>query len=247
MTQKRALITGGSRGIGAAIAERLAREGFHVLIAARRFTEEVQNLINLISDNEGTAEFVELDVLDEKSVQNIAHKIGTDRLDILVNNAGVLKDDLLVSLDSQDWERVLETNVWGSLRVYDHVRPALNKAKKPVVVTLGSVSGVRPRPGQGAYAVSKAMLIAWTKASAQCSDNNTNYFCISPGPVATDMIKAAPWYTDPRAFSRIPMGRFAEPTEIADVVAFMALHPAALSNGSNLVIDGGFVQTTKGD
>ncbi len=242
---KTALVTGGSRGIGAALCYQFALKGYHVLINGRHQSESSDRLISHILQQGGSAELLEFDVADPTSIEQAKNRLNNRPIDVLINNAGILKDNLLPAIEFEDWQQILGTNFWGCLNVYQTFKANLKLAAQPVVINMGSISGVRPRAGQGAYAVSKSMVIEWTRKMAE-QDTDIAFYSISPGPVATDMIKTAPWYNNPRAFDRIPMKRFAETEEIADLALMLSQSLAAPRSGSNLIIDGGFSQTTQG-
>jgi len=240
---KTALVTGGTRGIGAAISRELAAQGWSVLVNARQETDELRELVSGIVASGGACRQILFDVKDAQGAAVALDSVGS--LDLLVNNAGILRDNLLVQIPDSDWLEVLETNIHGPVRLYSILREKLLSSPEPVVVGMASISGVRPREGQGAYAVSKAMLVRWTAEMASI-EPRIRFHAVSPGPVATEMIRSAPWYKQPGAFDRIPLKRFAEPEEIAEIVAMLAGDGALLASGGNLVVDGGFIQTTRG-
>lgn len=244
MSKKTALVTGGARGIGAAICRELVNAGYRVYVNCRRVSEETELLISQLNKT-GEAETLLFNVTDKESLERAAGDLQGKKIDLLVNNAGILKDNLIYSIEEEDWRNILKTNFFGASAVYEAFKNNLDAADSPVVVNMGSISGVKPRPGQGAYAVSKAMIIEWTKQMALENGDKTAFYCISPGPVATDMIKQAPWYNQPKAFDRIPLKRFAEPEEIGELVAALAETPRFMKNGSNIVLDGGFTCTAK--
>lgn len=240
---KTALVTGGTRGIGAEICRKLAGDGWTVLVNARRESEELHRLIDEIGASGGTARAVLFDMLDPGDARQSVG--GETVLDLVVNNAGILRDNLIAQIGDSDWDDVIGTNILGPMRLFEVLRGNLLRSPDPVVLSMASISGVRPREGQGAYAVSKAMLIRWTAEMAR-REERIRFHAISPGPVATEMIRTAPWYSQPGAFDRIPLKRFAEPAEIAEIAALLARDPSVLARGANLVVDGGFIQTTRG-
>jgi len=240
-----ALVTGGYRGIGLAVSESLLKAGYKVYVNARSSLDKIEDKLKQLQGI-GEAEYLKFDVRDTKSIEAAAQSLDGETIDLLVNNAGILKDNLLCSIEDEDWLSIIDTNFGGVIRVSDYFFSNLNKSFNPVVINMGSISGVRPRAGQGAYAVSKAMVNSYTKAKA-AESKSVRYVSISPGPVATDMIKSAPWYQDKRAFGRIPLRRFAEPEEIGELVLLIAKEDSPFVSGENIVFDGGFIQTTKGD
>lgn len=239
---RNAFVTGGSRGIGLSIATHLLESGYHVFLNIRQTNQDILDL---------TVRFphqLELVIFDLQNVAQMEQAISSMQstpIDLLINNAGILKDNLLPSVEDADWDNILEVNFWSLVRLYQKIEQNLLLSQNPVVISMGSISGVRPRAGQGPYAVSKAMVIEWSRSMAE-HQKKIRFFAISPGPVATDMIKKAPWYTQPEAFSRIPMKRFAEPEEIAHCARMLHQSYDLIHSGTNIVIDGGFIQTTKG-
>lgn len=240
--QPHALITGAGKGIGAAIAMQFAEQGYFVHLNVRRIDAESEHLVAKIKQQGGQAKLALFDVTDAPACQ--AYLDDLKQLDVLVNNAGMLKDNLLPQVSAQDWQAVLDVNYRSPQRLLQQCLPLLKQASNPCVINLASISGVKPRPGQAAYAVSKAMLIRWTKTLASDHPKIKSY-AISPGPVATEMITQAPWYQLPNAFDRIPLKRFAQPIEIANAASFLAQHQL-IPSGHNLIVDGGFTQTIKG-
>lgn len=241
---KLALVTGAGRGLGAALSERLAGSGYHVILNVRKVGESESALLGRIRDAGGTAEFWVCDIDDGRSVEGCLSALGGRRLDALVNNAGRSEDDLLNAFDSERFGGLVRTNFTSARRLTLGLLPSIKKGSG-VVLNIGSIAGCKPRKGQGPYAVAKAMLIAWTEAMARL-EGEYNFLVLSPGPVATEMIRASAWYSLPGATSRIPMGRFASPEEIAEYGFFLIENPNIFRNGSNHVVDGGFLNTTAG-
>jgi 3-oxoacyl-[acyl-carrier protein] reductase len=245
MDKKVALITGGSRGIGAAISKKLASDGYYVCINCRNKNSGLLLLEEILSAG-GEGEIVEFDVTNSEQINEALGNFKFNKLDVLVNNAGVLKDNLIYQIEIEDWNHILRTNYFGAITLYNIFLEKLKACSSATVINLCSISGIRPRKGQLAYAVSKAMLAEWTKQISY-SENQTKiqYYAISPGPVMTELIKQSPWYKDQKSLQRIPLGRYAEPDEIANFISLLANNNRIMENGSNIVIDGGFIQTIK--
>ncbi|BDU37685.1 SDR family NAD(P)-dependent oxidoreductase [Vibrio nigripulchritudo] len=242
---KTVLITGAGKGIGAAIAEHFAQKDFAVYLNVRTLTPEVEAKVAKLQANGAVIIPLVFDINNpeqtEKALASINH------LDVLVNNAGILRDNLIPQISQEDWQAVISTNFHAAQAMFHQCVPLMEKSASPCIINLGSISGVRPRAGQGAYAVAKAMIIEWTKQlglQPPASLPNLVSYAISPGPVATEMIKQAPWYKQKGAFDRIPLKRFAEPEEVAQL-AFTLATQRPFKSGDNLVLDGGFIQTTK--
>lgn len=243
MERRNALVTGGSRGIGASICRSLAREGYFIYINYRKDFRGAEQVLFEIQKTGGNCELIQFDVADLEGTQRAMkeHKIST--LDVLVNNAGYLVDNLISELSINDVESVLDINFFGAVSLFRDCREML-VAKKGTVITIGSIAGIKGRAGGSVYATSKAMLIAWTAGMVKHQNSKgIRFFCISPGPVMTDFIASTPWARDPGAKKRIPMKRFIEPGEIGEVAAFLVKNRELLKNGYNFVCDGGFLQT----
>lgn len=244
MEKKVVLVTGGTKGIGAVICRKLAVAEYHVYINYRNDDPEKDILLNEIRSLGGEAELIRFDITQPGDIQAALKGFSHRKLDLLVNNAGFLKDELIYKIDFDIWHKVLETNYFGPLNLFEAMREKLSRAISPVVVNIASISGVKPRPGQAAYAVSKAMLIEWTSKMAELYENRIRFFCISPGPVNTKMIQDTKWGKSPEALNRIPLGRFIQPEEIADMVLFLG-ERSPVQNGFNIIYDGGFINTVR--
>jgi 3-oxoacyl-[acyl-carrier protein] reductase len=183
------------------------------------------------------------DVRETHEISKALANCGCEQLDLLVNNAGIVRDALIPQTTLDNWNDTLATNFWGAVRAFRQCQPLLKRARCGTTVSLGSISGLRPRKGHAAYSVSKAMLIEWTRQqAARCPYPTLRFFCVSPGPTDTEMIRDAEWYGSNDAQQRIPLGRFADPSEIAGWIAFLAQNPDTIANGTNLVIDGGMLK-----
>jgi 3-oxoacyl-[acyl-carrier protein] reductase len=240
-----ALVTGGGRGIGSSISVRLAREGFFVYVNFRNDLAGATQTANTIINCGGRCEIIRFDVSDPTSVQTAIRKLELPKLDILVNNAGISIDSLIFDLTAEAIEQVINTNFFGACSVFNSCREKL-KAARGTIVSIGSIAGAKGRVGQAIYAVSKAMIIEWTARMAELEkDSHMKFYCVSPGPVLTKMVRSTPWARDPKAKDRLPMKRFIEPDEIGDIVFSLVQSGAVLRNGSNVFYDGGFLQTVK--
>lgn len=244
MDERVALVTGGTRGIGAAISRRLASEGYLVYINYRRETPETEHLLDGIRASGGRAELIRFDVSTPQDVQTALEGLKHSKLDLLVHNAGFLKDELIYKIDRDTWHQVLETNYFGPVRLFEAAGELLSRSASPAVVSIGSISGVKPRAGQAAYAVSKAMIIEWTRRMAELNKNKLHFYSVSPGPVYTEMIRETKWGKDSDPAKRLPLGRFIEPDEIAEIV-YLLDSTRCVTNGFNIVYDGGFINTVK--
>ncbi len=238
---KIALVTGGSRGIGKAVSMALATEGFHVLINYVSNTTEAEKTLNQIIENGGSAELLQFDVSDATSVTTAINHWKANNpeafIHTLVNNAGIRKDNLMVFMESEDWDSVLNTN----LNSFYHITRALiqdmivNKAGR--IVNVVSLSGIKGMPGQTNYSAAKGGVIAATKALAQeVARKKITVNAVAPGFIKTDMTEDL----NEKDFKRlIPMNRFGKPEEVAHVVKFLASDNASYITGEVISVNGG--------
>ena len=190
---KYALVTGASRGIGRAIAERLAKDGYTVLINYHSNTEAAEATKSAIEANGGQAELLPFDVSDGKSIEaaltawNAVHE--GEHISVLVNNAGIRKDGLLVFMGEEDWHEVIRTTTEGFYYTTKHVLPAMVRARNGRIVNISSISGVSGLPGQVNYSAAKAALIGATKAlSKEVAARKVTVNAVAPGFIATDRL-----------------------------------------------------------
>jgi 3-oxoacyl-[acyl-carrier protein] reductase len=241
-----ALVTGASRGIGAAIAEELAAADYHVLINFSRDGAGAESVLRRIQDAGGDAELFRCSVTDEAAVRQAIRTANISRLDLLVNNAGILHDSLIIQAEPEMWRSVIVTNFIGSLTMYRATECILRESDDARVTSIASISAFAGGKGQSSYAASKAMLLEWSNQMAmQREETGITFTTLSPGPVLTEMVRSAAFYSDPKAKNIIPMRRFGEPLDIAKIVRFIAEAPAALINGCNWIADGGFTLSPK--
>ena len=247
MYQKVALVTGGSNGIGASVCKELGKSGYFVYINYRNDSGLASQVLNEIVSCGGDGQLIKFDVRDVNQIRCAIEDFKHEKLDLLVNNAGVSKDGLLYQIEEQDFNDIINVNFWGAVNTFDSFKNKLINDDNSVVISIGSISGILPKKGQGAYAISKAMLIEWSEKQAQAGTNkDINFYTISPGPVATNMIKSTQFYNNPDVFKRIPLGRFAQPEEVAQIVLLLADNNSLIKNGANIVLDGGMTQAFNG-
>jgi 3-oxoacyl-[acyl-carrier protein] reductase len=220
-----ALVTGASRGIGRAIALSLAREGANVVVNYLKETEMAEESVQMVRETGANALSIQADVRNSDEVHEMIEKTHASlgKLDILVNNAGVISDVLIANMEDDQWEYVVSTNLTG---VFNCSKEAVNIMKKQrggKIVNIASVVGQMGNIGQANYAASKAGVIGFTKALArELARDNIRVNAVAPGFVNTDMTKDLPEKIVTKLLKKIPMGRFGEPEEIADAVAFLA-------------------------
>lgn len=237
-----ALVTGGSRGIGRAIAERLAADGHHVAINYTANKEAAEAAVDAITAAGGTAIAVQGDVGDPEAVAELFEAV-TERLgpvEILVNNAGITRDGLILRMGIEAWDDVIETNLRS---VYLTTRTALRamlRAKWGRIISISSVSGIAGNPGQANYAASKAGIIGFTKSVArEVGSRGITVNAVAPGFIETDMTEALGEEMTTAAADRIALGRLGQPEEVAAAVGYLSSDEAAYVTGHTLVVDGG--------
>lgn len=243
MKDRIAIVTGASRGIGRAICLALAERGATV-IAAARSENALKELAEETKGREmpGAIEPCTLDVCDRASIEPFVDATVErhGRIDILVNNAGITRDGLAMSMDDDQFDDVLTTNLRAAFWLTRTVTRHMVRHRYGRIVNIGSVSGVMGNPGQANYAASKAGLIGLTKSLAkELGRRKITCNVVAPGFINTDMTVALPDKLKEGARELIPLGRFGEPAEIAEVVAFLADDGAAYITGQVIVVDGG--------
>lgn len=236
-----AIVTGASRGIGFAIAKRLADEGAKIA-AISRSLESSEKVVGVIGGEPAKAYAV--DVASYKAVAETCQQILKDlgRIDILVNNAGLTRDGLSMRMSEEDWDVVLDTNLKGAFNFIQAVERPMIKQRSGRIVNITSVSGLTGNAGQANYAASKAGLLGLSKSLArELASRNITVNCIAPGFITTDMTDVLPENIKNSVIGNIPLGRFGEPEDIAAAVAFLASSEAKYITGQTLTVDGGMV------
>ena len=243
LTDKVALVTGASRGLGKAIALALAQEGAAIAAVARS-EDALKETLEAIRAAGGTAEPFALDVSDEAAVEATVDKITTrfQHVDILVNNAGVTRDGLLMRMKSEDWDAVLNTNLKGAFNLTKHVGRMMVKQRAGRIVNISSVIGLMGNAGQANYAASKAGLIGFSKSVArEFASRGITCNVICPGFIETDMTRGLGEELRKKLLERIPLQRLGQPEDVAGVAAFLCSPAANYITGQILTVDGGMV------
>lgn len=243
MTGKRvALVTGASRGIGRAIALRLAAEGCYVVINYNGSKEKAEEVQQEILQAGGQAHIYQCNVADFQACgemfKDTISKMG--HLDILVNNAGITKDGLLMGMSEEDFSKVVDTNLKGTFYCIRHAARTMIKQKKGRIINLSSIVGVSGNAGQANYAASKAGVIGLTKSAAkELASRGITVNAIAPGFICTDMTQVLPEQVKEKIWAQIPMGGFGDPQDVAAAAAFFASEEAGYITGQVLMVDGG--------
>ncbi|MCI9453440.1 MAG: 3-oxoacyl-[acyl-carrier-protein] reductase [Dorea sp.] len=239
---KVAVVTGASRGIGRAIAKKLASLGAFVVVNYNGSQERAEKVKQEIEEAGGTAAIYQCDVSDygkcETFIQNVITEYG--HLDILVNNAGVTRDGLLMKMTEEDFGKVIDTNLKGAFHTIRFASRQMLKQKGGRIINMSSVVGVTGNAGQANYAASKAGIIGLTKAAArELASRGITVNAIAPGFIETDMTSVLPEKVREASAAQIPLGSFGKPEQVAAAAAFLASEDAGYITGQVLHVDGG--------
>ena len=238
---KYALVTGASRGLGKAIALRLAKDGFAVIINYQSNQEAAEDTLKQIQEIGGTGELLPFDVADaqaiEKALDSWSANHPDDYISVLVNNAGIRQDNLMIFMQDEQWNRVLDTTMNGFFHITRRLLKDMMTRRNGRVINMASLSGLKGMPGQTNYSAAKAALIGATKALAQeVAARKVTVNAIAPGFIATDMTKEL---NEAELKKLIPLGRFGKPEEVAALTSFLASDEAAYITGQVISINGG--------
>jgi 3-oxoacyl-[acyl-carrier protein] reductase len=239
-----AVVTGAGRGIGQAIAERLAAEGARVAIVSRTLENAQKTADHLNQQKTETALAYAVDVADGDAVADVCSQIlkTFGKVHVLVNNAGITRDRLSMRMAEEDWNLVLDTNLKGAFHFIQNLQRPMMKQSYGRIVNISSVSGLIGQAGQVNYSASKAGLIGLTKALArEISGRKVTVNAIAPGFIATDMTAQLPENIREELRKLIPLGTFGESADVAAAVAFIASPEAKYITGQVLTVDGGMV------
>ena len=241
---KVALVTGGSRGIGRAVALKLAENGADVAINYAGNTAAAEEVKAAIEKMGRKAMRVQGSVADTDGVQALVNQVVKElgRLDILINNAGITRDGLLMRMKEADWDAVLETNLKGVFNCSKAVMRTMMKQKSGRIVNMASVVGEMGNAGQANYAAAKAGVIGFTKSLAkEVASRGITVNAVAPGFIATDMTKVLTDDQKAEMARSIPLGRAGQPEDVANAVLFLVSDEAAYITGQVLNVDGGMV------
>ena len=241
---KVALVTGGGRGIGRAIAEELAKRGADVILADRMLETAQQSAQEIAAQTGRKTLALEVDVSNLESAKNMVDKAleAFGKIDILVNNAGITRDNLIMRMDEADWDAVIDINLKGAWNCCKAVIRSMMKQRYGRIVNISSVSGLAGQAGQTNYSASKAGLIGLTKALArEVASRQITVNAVAPGFIPTALTVDLPEELKESMIKLTPLGRMGKPEEIAYAVAFFASDEAAYITGQVLSVDGGMM------
>ena len=238
---KYTLITGASRGLGKAIALRLAKDGFAVIINYQSNREAAEDTLKQVQEAGGTGELLPFNVADpqaiETALESWSEKHSDDYISVLVNNAGIRQDNLMVFMQEEQWNNVLDTTLNGFFYITRRLLKDMMTHRNGRIINMASLSGLKGLPGQTNYAAAKAALIGATKALAQeVAARKVTVNAIAPGFIATDMTKEL---DEAELKKLIPLGRFGKPEEVAALTSFLASDESAYITGQVISINGG--------
>jgi 3-oxoacyl-[acyl-carrier protein] reductase len=228
-----ALVTGGSRGIGRAIAAELADAGATVVIGYRSGAEEAEQVADEVG---GRA--VQADIAEPEEAKRLVEEAG--EVDVLVNNAGITRDGLLARMSDEDWRVVLDTNLGGTFNTCRAVTRGMMKRRGGVIVNVSSIVGVHGNPGQTNYSASKAGIIGFTKALArELGSRGVRANVVAPGYISTRLTTELPEELKQSMLANTPLGRFGDPEDVAGAVRFLSSDASSFITGEVLLVDGG--------
>jgi len=243
LKDKVALVTGASRGLGKAIALKLAAEGARVTVNYMKNADQAEGVVQEITSRGGNAAAMRADITSlpevEKMVDSLYEQFG--RIDILVNNAGVTKDELLLSMTPEDWDIVIKTNLGGLFNCTKAVAKYMMVQKSGRIINISSVAGERGGRGQSNYAASKGGINAFTRSVAmELAPKKITVNAVAPGVVETEMSSTVIRRAKDIILDAVALKRLGQPEEIANVVAFLASDDASYITGEVIRVDGGF-------
>lgn len=242
LTGQTALVTGGTRGIGRAIVESLARAGARVAFTYRSSSDEADALVAALAADGLETMAIQSDAADVTAAEGVVGRIKESwgRLDVLVNNAGITRDGLMLRMSEDDWDAVIDTNLKSVFGYSKAAYTVMMRQRSGRIVNLSSVVGVMGNAGQTNYAASKAGIIGFSKSLArELGSRGVTVNVVAPGYVETDMTAAMPDAAKQAMLGTVPLGRAADPAEIASAVLFLASPAAAYITGHVLKVDGG--------
>lgn len=242
LSGKIALVTGASRGIGRETSIQLARAGATVIINYNKSAEKAEEVRKAITDAGGEADIIRADISDPEEVKAmfdfIRNRFG--RLDILVNNAGIIKDNLLLAMDISEWDKVIDTNLRSAFLCTRYASEMMMAGHSGKIINVSSIGAIKGGRGQTNYASAKGGLISFTRSCAvELAGKGIQVNAVLPGMIVTDMSSRVRKRAGDRILEQIPMNRFGEPLDIANLIVFLASAMADYITGQAIPVDGG--------
>ena len=244
MEEKVVLVTGGSRGIGKEVALKFAKEGYNVVTNYVSDKTDKEKLQKEFEENGVKALVLKADVTKKEDVENLVSKAIAEfgKIDVLVNNAGITRDNLLIRMPEEDFDKVLETNLKGTFLVTKAVTKYMMKKRCGSIINLSSVVGVAGNAGQSNYSASKAGIIGFTKSIAkELASRNIRANAVAPGFIETDMTEVLPEAVKENIHNQIPLKRMGTAKEVAELIYFLGSENSSYITGQVINIDGGMV------
>lgn len=244
LENKVVLITGASRGIGAQIARSFAQEKAYVIINYNQSKDKAEALVQEIIDNGGKAKAIQADVSKydcaRDLVENVIQEYGN--IDVLINNSGITKDNMIIRMSEEDFDRVIEVNLKGTWNMCRHISRYMLKAKAGSIINITSVVGLIGNPGQSNYVASKSGLIGLTKSLAkELGSRNITVNAIAPGFIETEMTDNLPEQLKTAYLNQIPLNRFGKAEDVANICLFLASEKARYITGQVIGVNGGMI------
>jgi len=240
--QRVAIVTGGSRGIGLAIARELVRSLGMKVVVVDVVEDQIKSLAEAFGQGEDSVDGRVMDVTDSEGfgrmVDEVVERYG--RLDVLVNNAGITRDGLLLRMSDEDWQRVIEVNLTSAFIGTRAAAKHMVRQRSGSIINISSYAGIEGNRGQANYSSSKAGLLGLTKTTAkELAGKNVRCNAVAPGFIQTDMTEVLPQQAKDMAMAQIPLKRFGEPEDVARAVGFLASEGAGYITGQVVSVDGG--------
>ncbi|HCY1415402.1 TPA: 3-oxoacyl-[acyl-carrier-protein] reductase [Staphylococcus aureus] len=239
---KSALVTGASRGIGRSIALQLAEEGYNVAVNYAGSKEKAEAVVEEIKAKGVDSFAIQANVADADEVKAMIKEVVSQfgSLDVLVNNAGITRDNLLMRMKEQEWDDVIDTNLKGVFNCIQKATPQMLRQRSGAIINLSSVVGAVGNPGQANYVATKAGVIGLTKSAArELASRGITVNAVAPGFIVSDMTDALSDELKEQMLTQIPLARFGQDTDIANIVAFLASDKAKYITGQTIHVNGG--------